>query len=39
MGVYSKFDKEGVKLPFKGPVFQRCTTCIKGISGEWLYPS
>ena len=34
MGVYSKFDKEGVKLPFKGPVFQRCTT-IKGISGEW----
>ena len=37
MGVYSKFDKEGVKLPFKGPVFQRCTT-IKGISGEWGTP-
>jgi hypothetical protein len=34
MGAYSKFDKEGVKLPFKGPVFQRCTT-IKGVSGEW----
>ena len=30
-------DKEGVKLPFKGPVFQRCTT-IKGISGEWGTP-
>ena len=34
MGAYSKFDKEGVKLPFKGPMFQRCTT-IKSLSGEW----
>ena len=31
---YSKIDKEGVKLPFKGPMFQRCTT-IKSLSGEW----
>jgi hypothetical protein len=30
---YSKIDKEGVKLPFKGPMFQRCTT-IKSLSGE-----
>ena len=37
MGAYSKFDKEGVKLPFKGPMFQRCTT-IKSLSGEWGTP-
>ena len=30
---YSKNSKEGVKLPFKGPMFQRCTT-IKSLSGE-----
>jgi hypothetical protein len=34
---YSKIDKEGVKLPFKGPMFQRCTT-IKSLSGEWGTP-
>ena len=37
IGVYSKFDKEGAKLPFKGPMFQRCTT-IKSLSGEWGTP-
>jgi hypothetical protein len=34
---YSKNSKEGVKLPFKGPMFQRCTT-IKSLSGEWGTP-
>ena len=37
MDAYSKNSKEGVKLPFKGPMFQRCTT-IKSLSGEWGTP-
>jgi hypothetical protein len=33
LGAYSKSNQEGVKLPYNGPTFQRCTD-IKSLEAE-----